>query len=106
MKKQYLLSLILFLPFQVMSSDNDSVYDWGTWAKGIKPAAGPAARVTPPPAQRPEINFRPNENSAFLRDAVKRTNIITGASDVDISTPIISTVAPPAAPPAAPGPAT
>ena len=39
-------------------------------AEGIQPAAGPVAKVTPPPAQTPNINFRPNENAAFLREAV------------------------------------
>lgn len=69
MKKQFLLAFYLFIPFQVMAIDDDSVYGWGAWAKGVEPAAGPVHRVTPPPAIKPDINFRPNENSAFLREA-------------------------------------
>lgn len=82
MKKQFLLAIYLFLPFQVMAIDNDSVYGWGAWAEGIKPAAGPAHRVTPPPAKNPDINFRPNENSAFLREAaVTNRTAFTPAPD-------------------------
>ena len=71
MKSVYLLTLALLLPIQAMAVEKDSVYIWGTWAEGIKPAAGPVAKVTPPPAQTPDVNFRANETSAFLREAVR-----------------------------------
>jgi len=70
MKSVYLLTLALLLPVQAMAVEKDSVYTWGTWAEGIKPAAGPVVKVTPPPAQTPDVNFRANETSAFLREAV------------------------------------
>jgi len=70
MKKTYLISLAVLLSTQAMAVEQDSVYTWGEWAEGIQPAAGPVAKVTPPPAQTPNVNFRPNENSAFLREAV------------------------------------
>jgi len=69
MKYFYLLLTFSLLLPQISLADTDSVYSWGAWQSGIKPAAGPAARVTPPPAQQPDISFRPNENSAFLREA-------------------------------------
>ena len=73
MKKIYMLALAAILPAQTMAVENDSVYAWGAWEEGIQPAAGPIARITPPPAQRPDVNFRPNENSAFLREAADIT---------------------------------
>lgn len=100
----FLFSTFLF-PISATAFEKDSVYSWGEWQKGIKPAAGgPAARITPPPAQRPDINFRPNENSAFLRDATQRPNSISGFSSVDTSVPVITTpppliTTPPPAPP-------
>jgi len=78
MKKIYLLALAAMLPAQTMAVENDSVYAWGAWEEGIQPAAGPVARITPPPAQKPDVNFRPNENSAFLREAVQIPNITPG----------------------------
>jgi len=70
MRKAYLVTIALLLPFQAMSVEQDSVYTWGKWANGLRPAAGPVAKVTPPPAQTPDVNFRANETSAFLREAV------------------------------------
>lgn len=71
MKKIYLLALpALLLSAPLFAVEHDSVYTWGQWAKGIKPAAGPVVGVTPPPAQKTDINFRPNENDAFLREAI------------------------------------
>ena len=70
MNKIYLFTLALLLPLQVIAIEQDSVYTWGQWSDSLQPAAGPAARVTPPPAKTPNVNFRPNENSAFLREAV------------------------------------
>ncbi len=49
----------------------DSVYSWGSWSQGIKPAAGPVASVTPPPAQKPQVNFRPNEAPNLTRTTVQ-----------------------------------
>jgi len=75
MIKTYLILLLLLLTSPVFASENnskaiqDSVYTWGEWANGLKPAAGLGAQTTPPPAQTPNVNFRPNENSAFLREA-------------------------------------
>ena len=99
MKKIYLISLAALLSTQAMAVEQDSVYTWGEWAEGIQPAAGPVARVTPPPAQTPNVNFRPNENSAFLREAALTQRIpaapvsgapqISGISVTTISTPAI-----------------
>jgi len=69
MKKTYLILFAVFLSTQAMAVEEDSVYTWGAWAEGIQPAAGPVARVTPPPVKTPNVNFRPNENAAFLREA-------------------------------------
>lgn len=65
--KKLLLGFAVIFPFQLFAAD-DSVYSWGAWAEGIKPAAGPVASITPAPAQKPQVNFRPNENSAFARN--------------------------------------
>ncbi len=73
MKKAYLFILVLLLPVQAMAIEKDSVYSWGAWAKGIQPSAGHIARVTPPPARKPEINFRPNEAGAFNRKVTQVT---------------------------------
>ncbi|HED32745.1 MAG TPA: hypothetical protein ENJ08_00815 [Gammaproteobacteria bacterium] len=70
MKKIYLLALpALLLSAPSIAVEHDSVYTWGKWANGLQPAAGPVASVTPPPAQKNEISFRPNENDAFFREA-------------------------------------
>lgn len=92
MKKIYLLALpALLLSSQAIGVEHDSVYTWGAWAQGIKPAAGPVASVTPAPAQKTDINFRPNENDAFLREA---TNIpAPDIGNADPTQPIV--VAPP-----------
>lgn len=98
MKTIYLLALAVLLPTQSTAVETDSVYTWGAWAEGLQPAAGPVARVTPPPAKRPDVNFRPNENSAFLREAVAATRVpappampgapqISGVTVTTISTP-------------------
>ena len=64
--------LALFIPLQSFAG-NDSVYDWGQWAQGIQPAAGAVQTVTPPPAYKPEVSFRPNENSAFYRSIIENS---------------------------------
>ena len=66
--KKMLLALALLLPLQAIAADKDSVYSWGAWAEGIKPAAGPVVSITPAPVNQPNVNFRPNENSAFNRE--------------------------------------
>ena len=73
--KKLLLGLIIIFPLQAISAD-DSVYTWGAWSQGIQPAAGPAVAAvpTPSPIKTPNINFRPNENSAFFRTS---TTVVT-----------------------------
>ena len=65
--KKLLLGISLLFPLQLLAADKDSVYAWGAWAEGVKPAAGPVVISTPAPADLPNIDFRPNENSAFSR---------------------------------------
>ncbi|MCW8935883.1 MAG: hypothetical protein OQK98_14260 [Gammaproteobacteria bacterium] len=92
MKKAYLLTFAVLLSTQAMAAEEDSVYTWGAWAEGIQPAAGPVARVTPPPAQTPNINFRPNENSAFLREASTQARFATAPISVPVSSAITNQV--------------
>jgi len=100
MKYFYLLfTLVLFLPLHA-TADTDSVYSWGVWENGIKPAAGPGTRVTPPPVQQPDINFRPNENSAFLREAAPTVRLAPPAiaSAPQIPNVVITTTSTPTTP--------
>ena len=61
-------------PQQVASINPNSVHGWGDWANGIKPAAGPAPVAAKLAAVSvPNVNFRPNENSAFSRSVVDNT---------------------------------
>jgi len=53
----------------------DSVYSWGSWSQGIKPAAGNTATLTPPPSQLTQVDFRPNENSALTRETITALRI-------------------------------
>ncbi len=77
MTKFYFLSFLLMFTAQVAATETDadddiitdSVYIWGDWENGLKPAAGFSAKATPPPAKTPNINFRPNENSELVREA-------------------------------------
>ena len=71
--KKLLCSIVLLLPLTAQA-DNDSVYSWGPWSQGIKPAAGDAMRLTPAAVEKPQVNFRPNENSAFSRTVVPSIN--------------------------------
>ena len=73
--KNLLLGLAILFPLQAISSD-DSVYSWGIWSQGVKPAAGPVRTVTPKVAQSPNVKFRPNENSAFYRSSNAATPAI------------------------------
>ncbi len=77
MKKAYLLALALLLPVHAGATQHDSVYTWGKWSQGIQPAAGPVAKVTPPPVKTPNVNFRPNETAAFLREATVQARFAT-----------------------------
>ena len=105
MNKTYLLTFALLLPIQAIAIEQDSVYTWGQWSESLQPAAGPAARVTPPPAKTPNVNFRPNENSAFLREALLTPNVVVGFGDVDTSIPVITTPPTSVTPPPPPPPA-
>jgi hypothetical protein len=61
--KKLLLSIALILPMQAFA-DKNSVYEWGPWAEGVKPAAGPA-NAAPAPVQNPQADVR--ESLALLR---------------------------------------
>jgi len=83
MKTLLLFVIIILVSSNAVSDSTDSVYSWGAWAEGIKPAAGPTYKNIPPPIKRPDINFRPNENSAFLREATTANRpVFTPAPDV------------------------
>ena len=51
--KKILLGISLLFPLQLLAAD-DSVFSWGDWAQGIKPAAGPAV-ILPAPVQQPNV---------------------------------------------------
>lgn len=72
MKKVILFLATTLLSSQVLAAD--SVHSWGPWAQGIRPAAGNIAVVTPPPAQAPDVQFRPNETSAFARTSLPQAS--------------------------------
>ncbi|VAW68211.1 hypothetical protein MNBD_GAMMA09-1794 [hydrothermal vent metagenome] len=102
MKRSYLLALAAFMvSAPSIAAEKDSVYTWGVWAEGIKPAAGPVAKVTPPPARQTDVNFRPNENAAYLREAIppRQPNIVTGIGNIDTSRPVVTTPPAPVTPP-------
>jgi len=88
MKNLYLLAFALLLPFQAIAAEQDSVYTWGQWAEGIQPAAGPVARVTPPPVQAINVNLRANETGAFSRQVVVVTPPPTPVTP--LPTPVIA----------------
>ena len=54
--KKLLCVLAVLLPASVFAADN-SVYAWGPWADGIKPAAGPMY-VAPTPVSEPQVDMR------------------------------------------------
>lgn len=54
--KKLLLSLAVFLTTSAFAADN-SVYAWGPWAEGVKPAAGPVY-VAPAPVSEPQADMR------------------------------------------------
>lgn len=85
--KKMLLGFAVIIPFQLNAADEDSVYSWGNWSQGIQPAAGAVAQITPAPVDRPQVNFRPNENSAFARRELQVVDTPPPAA----ATPIIPT---------------
>lgn len=54
--KKLLCVLAVLLPASVFAADA-SVYAWGPWADGIKPAAGPMY-VAPTPVSEPQVDMR------------------------------------------------
>ena len=62
--KKLLCVLAVLLPASVLAANN-SVYAWGPWADGIKPAAGPMY-VAPTPVSEPQVDTR--ESLALLRE--------------------------------------
>lgn len=85
MKKAILLVSAVLLSSPAIAAD--SVYNWGAWSQGLKPAAGGIAQVTPPPVQRPEINFRPNENKAFGRTQRVQAEVTVAVAQPTIVVP-------------------
>ena len=49
----------------------DSVYEWGSWELGLEPAAGGpvAPKTTTVKVNQRQLQFRPNDNSAFRGNA-------------------------------------
>lgn len=102
--KKLLLSLAVILPTAVFATD-DSVYAWGPWADGIKPAAGPVY-VAPAPVSEPQVDTR--ESLALLRryNSIQPpapnspgTDVHTIGSSVPIATAPPSVLTPPPPPP-------
>ncbi|MBI3188837.1 MAG: hypothetical protein HYZ31_13355, partial [Gammaproteobacteria bacterium] len=62
--KKLLWSLAIILPASVLAAEN-SVYAWGPWSEGVKPAAGPMY-VAPTPVTEPQVDTR--ESLALLRE--------------------------------------
>ncbi|MCW9013494.1 MAG: hypothetical protein OQL06_06890 [Gammaproteobacteria bacterium] len=85
---KFILTLALLIPAQLMAAD-DSVYSWGDWSQGVMPAAGNQPSATPAPAQKPNINFRPNEASEFGRSVAAATPAPVPAPPI---TPVTVTV--------------
>ena len=86
--KKLLLSLAIVLPSSVFAADN-SVYAWGPWAEGIKPAAGPVY-VAPAPVSEPQVDTR--ESMSLMRQY----------HDIDVTYSEIQYFAAPPAAPSAP----
>ena len=85
MKKAILLVSAALLSSPAIAAD--SVYSWGAWSQGLKPAAGGFVQVTPPPVQKPEVNFRPNENKAFGRTQRVQTVVTVATAQPVIVVP-------------------
>ena len=102
--KKLLCVLAVLLPASVFAADN-SVYAWGPWADGIKPAAGPMY-VAPTPVSEPQVDTR--ESLALLREynsIQPPAPIFTGSgvfvvnTSIPIATTPPSVVTPPPPPP-------
>ncbi|MDQ1362965.1 MAG: hypothetical protein QG652_825 [Pseudomonadota bacterium] len=104
--KKLLLSLAFILSSSVATAD-DSIYAWGPWAEGIKPAAGPVY-VAPAPVSEPQVDTR--ESMALQRryndiqppapiSATPGTNVHVIGSSVPINTAPPSVVTEPPLPP-------
>ena len=103
--KKLLWSLAIILPASVFAAEN-SVYAWGPWSEGVKPAAGPMY-VAPTPVTEPQVDTR--ESLALLREynsiqPPPPISIDTGVSVVNPSVPIVTTFAPVFTPPPPPPP--
>ena len=99
--KKLLFSLLIVMSHSVIAADN-SVYAWGPWSEGVKPAAGPAyVAPAPAPASEPQVELR--ESLALLReynDIQPPPQIITGLSNINLTIPVER--APPTTPVAPP----
>lgn len=62
--KKLLLSLLAFMATSAWAAEH-SIYAWGPWSEGIKPAAGPVY-VAPVPVSEPQVDLR--ESMALLRE--------------------------------------
>lgn len=96
MTKVSLLAAAALFSTQLIAAETDSVYSWGEWSQGVKPAAGNIASVTPPPAQKPQVNFRPNENRAFGRNERVQATVTVAVAQPVIAVPeVVVETAPP-----------
>ena len=96
--KKLLFSLLIVVSNSVIAADN-SVYAWGPWSEGVKPAAGPVY-VASAPASEPQVELR--ESLTLLREynnIQPPPQIITGLSNIN---PTISVEVTPPTPNVAP----
>ncbi len=93
MTKPILLAAAALFSTQLFAAD--SVYSWGDWSQGVKPAAGSIAQVTPPPAEKPQVSFRPNENRALTRERIQATITVAVAQPTVVVPEIVVERAPP-----------
>ncbi|MCW8911478.1 MAG: hypothetical protein OQK76_12760 [Gammaproteobacteria bacterium] len=91
-------------PQQPVAANQNSVFGWGDWGNGIKPAAGPApVAVKVAAVNVPAINFRPNEHSAFSRSVVDNTPAGPVVDDTPAGPVVDRTPPPPPVASATPG---
>jgi len=68
-----LVGLATWAPERAVADENfvDSVYEWGSWELGLEPAAGGpvAPKTTTVKVNQRQLQFRPNDNSAFRGNA-------------------------------------
>ena len=98
--KKLLLSLLAFMATSAWAAEH-SIYAWGPWSEGIKPAAGPVY-VAPVPVSEPQVDLR--ESMALLREynsiqppapVLTVTGLGNAASSIPVdTTPPPSVVAP------------